>query len=82
MMLHNAGLKQTFRSGRFDGDILLFYAAKKEGEHSLPDTWRPHVTGNIEVHTIDCKHFEMTDAEPMREIGAILERRLKLATER
>jgi len=82
MMLHNAGLKQTFRSGRFDGDILLFFATKKEGEHSLPDTWRPHVTGKIEVHTIDCKHFEMTDPGPMREIGAVLEQRLKLANER
>jgi len=82
MMLHNAGLKQTFRSGLFEGDILLFFATKKEGEHSLPDTWRPHVTGNIEVYNIDCKHFEMTDPGPMQEIGAVLERKLKMANER
>ena len=77
MMLHNAALKQKFRSGCFDGDLLFFYADQKEGRHSLPETWKPHITGNIEVHTVHCKHFEMTDRGPIREIGRILDEHLK-----
>ena len=77
MMLHNAGLKQGFRSSRLDGDVLFFYATKKEGRHSLPEAWKPYVTGRIEVHNVDCKHFEMTDPGPVREIGRILEQHLR-----
>jgi thioesterase domain-containing protein len=59
--------------------MLFFYADKKDGRHSLPDTWKPHVTGSIEVHTIHCKHFEMIDPGPIKEIGRILEDRLRTA---
>jgi thioesterase domain-containing protein/acyl carrier protein len=81
MMLHNAALKQSFRSGYFDGDLLFFYAGRKEGLALQPETWQSHISGSIDVHSVDCKHFEMTDPGPIREIGRILEERLKRAAQ-
>jgi len=75
-------LEAAHRAGYFDGDLLLFFADKKQGAYRLPDAWKPHVSGEIEVHTIHCKHFEMTEPVPLKEIGRILEQRLKQISNR
>ena len=80
MLLHNARLEQRFRAGHYEGDILFFFADKKEGEHRLPSAWKPYVTGKLEVHTVHCKHYEMTEPAPLKAIGAILEQRLRALT--
>jgi thioesterase domain-containing protein len=77
MMKHNAILEREFRARPFDGDILFFFAARKTGEYRRPEAWKPFVTGNIEVHTIDCRHGEMTEPVPLKEIGRILEQHLR-----
>jgi thioesterase domain-containing protein len=76
MLLHNSRLEQKFRAGRYDGDILFFFADIKEGEYRLPAAWQPYISGKIEVHTVHCKHYEMTEPAPLRSIGRILNQRL------
>jgi thioesterase domain-containing protein/acyl carrier protein len=77
MLLHNARLEKRFRAGHYEGDMLFFFADKKEEEHRLPSAWKPYVSGKIEVHTVHCKHYEMTEPAPLKAIGSILEQRLK-----
>lgn len=77
MLLHNSLLEQKFRAGQYDGDILFFFADNKEGEHRLPSAWQAYITGKIEVHTVHCKHYEMTEPAPIRSIGKVLNQRLR-----
>jgi amino acid adenylation domain-containing protein len=76
MMRHCAGLERNFRAGHFSGDVLFVFASKKTANYRLPDAWKPFVSGNIEVHTVDCRHGEMTEPVPLRQIGKILDRHL------
>jgi amino acid adenylation domain-containing protein len=77
MLLHNSILEQKFRAGQYDGNILFFFADVKEGDHRLPSAWQPHITGKIEVHTVHCKHYEMTEPAPLRSIGKVINQRLR-----
>jgi len=77
MLLHNARLEQKFRAGRFEGDILFFFADRKEGEHRLPNAWHSYISGEIEVHTVHCKHYEMTEPAPLKIIGKVLNKKLR-----
>ena len=72
MLLHNASLEQQFRAGKYQGSILFFFADKKEKDHRNPSDWRPYITGDLEVHTVHCKHYEMTEPAPLKFIGNIL----------
>lgn len=77
MLQHNATLERNFRPSQFDGDVLFFFAARKKGDHRLPEAWQPFVTGSLEIHSIDCKHGEMAEPGPLKKIGAILEQTLQ-----
>ncbi len=77
LMQHNAELERTFRVGRFDGDLLFFFASKKKGEYRLPEIWTAYITGKVDAHTVHCKHAEMTEPGPLQEIGRILEQHLR-----
>jgi thioesterase domain-containing protein len=67
-------LFSTVALGVFDGDLLLFEAVADRAEDSpyMPDLWRPHVTGRIKVHRVDCTHSGMTGPEPIGRIGPVL----------
>lgn len=78
MMRHNAALGQKFRPGRFDGNLLFFFATEKKEKHQRPEAWQPFITGAIEVHNIHCKHGQMADPGPLKEVGRILERHLQM----
>jgi thioesterase domain-containing protein len=67
-------LFSTAALGVFDGDLLLFEAVADRAEDSpyTPDLWRPHVTGRIKAHRVDCAHSEMTGPEPIGRIGPVV----------
>ncbi|MEV4318155.1 amino acid adenylation domain-containing protein [Actinocrispum sp. NPDC049592] len=61
------------RPGVFDGDLRFFRAAAdKRTTDPLPSAWAPHVTGQIEVHEIDCAHGALTRPAALATIGPIL----------
>ncbi len=60
----------------FDGDMIVFSAARGENEND-PEDWRPYVAGDITVHPVDCGHDEMTSTESL---GMYIEQ-LKLSLE-
>ncbi len=80
MLLHNSILEQKFRAGHYDGDILFFFADVKEGEYRLPSAWQPYISGKLEIHTVHCKHYEMTEPAPIKTIGKILNQKLRERT--
>jgi thioesterase domain-containing protein len=77
MLLHNARLEQQFRAGKYEGDILFFFADKKDKEHRHPSDWQSYITGKLDVHTAHCKHYEMTEPAPLQAIGKVLNQKLK-----
>jgi pristinamycin I synthase-3/4 len=56
--------------GEYDGDVVFFAATR--GRSAQAESWRPYVTGRIDVHDIDCAHLRMADAAPLAEIGGIV----------
>jgi amino acid adenylation domain-containing protein len=70
-------MRQLFHGGSlgvFDGDLLFFRATADKSDDSpyTPDRWRPHVSGAIDVHPVDCVHGEMTGPGPLARIGPAL----------
>ncbi|WP_457033053.1 amino acid adenylation domain-containing protein, partial [Kitasatospora sp. P5_F3] len=70
----NYRLRQEFVPGVHRGDVLLFRAARGDTAHvASPALWEPFVTGTVRSHDIDCEHHRMTESEPLRHIGRILD---------
>jgi pristinamycin I synthase-3/4 len=76
MLLHNSRLERKFRARKYTGDILFFFADKKDAGHRVPSVWNCYVAGKIDVHAVHCKHYEMTEPAPLKVIGKILNERL------
>ncbi|GAA4240025.1 hypothetical protein GCM10022254_63190 [Actinomadura meridiana] len=76
-----SNLRGEHTSGTFDGTMLLFSATADRLGPPASDLWKPHVTGDVEVHEIDCSHGTMTQPRPLAAIARIVARRLNdLAT--
>jgi thioesterase domain-containing protein/acyl carrier protein len=45
----------------FDGDMVIFSAGRNgnASDSAYRESWRPYVTGDITVHSVDCTHYEM-----------------------
>ncbi|MEV0401885.1 amino acid adenylation domain-containing protein [Actinoallomurus sp. NPDC050550] len=65
---------RRFVPGRFDGDLLLFTAARNDARPHL-DVWRPYAA-HVEEHPVDCAHTEMADPGPLARIAARLKETL------
>jgi thioesterase domain-containing protein/acyl carrier protein len=67
----NAAMHRVHEPGVFDGDITIFSPAREVGDHcsSLVQSWRPYVSGEITVYSIDCTHEEMLTAESVSMYG-------------
>ena len=77
LAVHHARLAQDFRPGRFEGDLLLFFAAESQTQPQLSETWAAYAAGRIEAHGIDCGHRDMTQPVHMTAIGRLLEQHLQ-----
>jgi thioesterase domain-containing protein/acyl carrier protein len=76
---NNGALHRAHEPGVFDGDIIIFSAARDESDlNSSPlQSWRPYVVGDITAHSIDCTHGDMVTAESLSLYG----QQLKLSLE-
>jgi thioesterase domain-containing protein len=72
-------LHRAHEPGVFDGDIIIFSAARDESDlNSSPlQSWQPYVVGDITAHSIDCTHGDMVTAESLSLYG----QQLKLSLE-
>jgi amino acid adenylation domain-containing protein len=70
---NNVLLAYGFRPGRFSGDMLFFAATEHQHLSGAPLAWSKHVSGEIEVHPINCSHAQMTVPPNLAAIGKILE---------
>jgi thioesterase domain-containing protein/acyl carrier protein len=68
---NNTRLMSTFAPQRFRGNMTLFTATVADTKPPA-DAWRPHVTGEIRVHPVDCAHDNMMDPVPAEKIGTVL----------
>ena len=57
VFLNNTRLIEDFTPHRFDGDLVFFAATRDRTRPDLtPASWRPHVTGRVEEHSLDTDH--------------------------
>jgi thioesterase domain-containing protein len=75
-------LNRTPVTRTFDGDALVI-APRQDGQPQFTSqSWRPHLTGEIDFRRIDARHGEMLDPEPARTIGALIDDKLHGAAAR
>ncbi|EWS90114.1 peptide synthetase 3 [Streptomyces filamentosus NRRL 11379] len=82
VFLNNARLTRRFTPGVFTGDMVFFASARPGSEQAAERVglWHPHVTGDLDLHLIDCAHEEMTDPAALTRIGPVLAARLGAGT--
>lgn len=68
---HHSALGRAHRPGVFKGDALFFQAAA-DPDSGDPQAWRRFVTGELEVHRVDCVHGAMMHRRPAERIGAAI----------
>ncbi|MFE9657499.1 amino acid adenylation domain-containing protein [Micromonospora sp. NPDC006431] len=81
---NNSRLAREHRPGHVDLDALLFVATRDRAPGADPRAaWRPHLSGGVRTHDVDCQHNDMTQPEPLAAIGRVLAERLSaIDTER
>jgi thioesterase domain-containing protein len=57
--------------------MVFFNARRTPAAMTGADSWAPYVLGHVEEHDIDCEHWDMTGAEPLREIGKVVSEHLR-----
>jgi thioesterase domain-containing protein len=77
----NTVMYRTHEPGVFNGDIVLFSAARDRANSvpSLVQSWRPYFTGELALHSIECTHQEMLTIESVSMYGKQLKDSLILA---
>jgi thioesterase domain-containing protein len=76
---NNIAMYRAHKPGVFDGHIVIFSAAQDAADRaSSVQSWRPYVTGEVAVHSIDCTHQEMLTAESVSMYGKHLKDLLAL----
>ncbi|MCG1040810.1 MULTISPECIES: non-ribosomal peptide synthetase [Burkholderiaceae] len=76
---NNERIIQSFSPCIYGGEMLFFRATVPQDtsiETISPDVWQPYVLGNVEVHDIVCKHWDMDLPEPTAHIGRMLRQKL------
>ncbi|MEU7484337.1 amino acid adenylation domain-containing protein [Streptomyces sp. NPDC042319] len=75
---NHARMMREHHHGVFDGDVLFFTAAAPRAEDWLTrEAWRPHVSGTVVNHDLDCTHPQMMRERQLDDIAAVLAARLK-----
>jgi thioesterase domain-containing protein/acyl carrier protein len=74
----NVRFYREHEAGVFHGDLIMFSAERDGSDRSsfLQRSWRPHITGDITVHSIDCTHQSMLTTEALRLYGQQLSQSL------
>jgi amino acid adenylation domain-containing protein len=72
----------TFIPQRYEGDLIFFTATDSERIVGVrPEAWMPYISGEIEVHPIDCQHsYMLIWKEPAAQVGRVLAAKLNRIT--
>ncbi|QQK77679.1 amino acid adenylation domain-containing protein [Salicibibacter cibarius] len=67
-LLHTHDLK------RYDGDVLFFRSTVLPSwiEPISMSEWQSYITGDLKVHDVYCKHKDMCQPKPVKEIGEVV----------
>jgi enterobactin synthetase component F len=80
--LHNLDLARKHVPHPIDADVMFFHAVHNVRVDlsaqldNKPDTWRPYVSGWLDVHELACDHQGMLDPAPAAKIGQLVMQRL------
>ncbi|KAF9925706.1 hypothetical protein BGZ67_008488 [Mortierella alpina] len=80
VFINNSNLARGFNPSVYSGDILFFRASVPVEENAPlldPTSWKRYARGNIEVHEVQCSHFEMDKSENIALIGEIVAAKIK-----
>ncbi|MFE6485099.1 thioesterase domain-containing protein, partial [Streptomyces sp. NPDC057757] len=75
---NHARMMREHRHRVYEGDLLFFTAAAPRAEDWLTrEAWRPHVTGAVVNHDLDCTHPQLMRDRHLDDIAARIAARLK-----
>ncbi|MER6031536.1 amino acid adenylation domain-containing protein [Streptomyces sp. NPDC001851] len=76
VMVNTVAITSDHRPRLFHGTMVLVVAARRRGEWSVPEAWKQHLDGELEIHEVDCEHHRMLDPLPAARIGGIIAPRI------
>ncbi|USQ85070.1 amino acid adenylation domain-containing protein [Streptomyces phaeoluteigriseus] len=75
---NHARMMREHRHRTYEGDVLFFTAAAPRAEDWLTrEAWRPHVSGAIDNHDLDCTHPQLMADRYLDEVATHLAARLE-----
>ena len=75
---NHARMMRAHEHGRYEGDALFFTAAAPRAEDWLTRAaWRPHISGAIVNHDLDCTHPQLMRDQHLDKVASILAARLE-----
>jgi thioesterase domain-containing protein len=74
----NLELRQRYTPARtLRGPVVFFDALRTPWPVTAEQAWRPYAAGPVEVHGVDCDHFDLTRTDPLATVGRIIAGRLR-----
>ncbi|MFE0105094.1 amino acid adenylation domain-containing protein [Streptomyces sp. NPDC059009] len=74
-VVRSLNMLKRYEQPVFEGDV-LFFNATRNPEAPYMAQWAPYITGELEVHDLECTHNEMCRPEQAATMGAHIARRL------
>jgi len=75
---NHARMMREHQHRLYEGELLFFTASAPRAEDWLTrEAWRPHVSGAIVNHDLDCTHPQLMRDQHLDDIAAVLSARLK-----
>ncbi|MEU4120538.1 amino acid adenylation domain-containing protein [Kitasatospora sp. NPDC028055] len=79
---NNIMLMGRYRHERVSTDAMIFAATRHRSGYVIPaDAWDAYVDGDVVHHEVDCTHQTITTPRMFREIGPLVEAKLRKLTE-
>ena len=65
--------------GRYDGDVFFVDATTLEMDlvGVASQGWRGHITGQLNIVTLDCRHSELMDPDVLKQLGPLIADQLR-----
>nr|WP_237302858.1 alpha/beta fold hydrolase [Streptomyces sp. S063] len=75
---NNITLMGNYRHKRISTDAMIFAATRHRSGYVIPaDAWSAYVEGDVTHHEVDCTHQTITTPHMFREVGPLVEAKLR-----
>ncbi|KAF9342133.1 hypothetical protein BGX26_008262 [Mortierella sp. AD094] len=76
VLKNNADFLNRYSPSIYSGDMIFFWAS--HSAHLDPLSWAPFTLGTLDVHEVECTHYDMDKPEQMAVVGRVLAKKFEV----